>query len=185
VNCDALTRWLDDGMPERESDAARAHARGCPRCARSLAAAEAIEALLSSPAPASAPATFTDRVMARVASASEARGHATMPAPSPFPWWARVAADPAAALAAALSAVVVWKADALIALATALAARIAQSLPAAATPVTRIPEVFRQSDVLLGTSIAALPILAWMSWAIYRWSERMVLAPRARGLART
>lgn len=103
MTCGALERWLNEGMPEAGSAAARAHAAVCPLCGPRLHAAEQVEALLASPAP-GAPADFADGVLARIASEPALRTVPALPAPPPprLPWWSWIGADPA--LPAALAA---------------------------------------------------------------------------------
>src|SRR5438477_11142395 len=105
MNCREFQAWLDAGRPGNGAAAARerAHASGCPRCAARLAADLEIDALLQ-PAPARAPARFTDVVMARIqaGAAADAPGLAA-PFPDLLPWWVRAAADPACAAAAVLA----------------------------------------------------------------------------------
>lgn len=101
--CDGVERWLNEGMPAHGLGAARAHARGCPGCDQAIAAAVALEELLAGAGAAlpSAPAGFTEVVMARIdAEPKRARAEAA-PVAAP-PWWLVLAAEPAAAVALAV-----------------------------------------------------------------------------------
>ena len=110
--CDGVERWLNDGMSPRDAAAARAHARGCDACARAIADAGALEAMLATMGRSAppAPAGFTDAVMARIdveretvgvsATAAGATGIGAMVAKAP--WWLALASEPAAAVALAM-----------------------------------------------------------------------------------
>jgi len=110
--CDRVERWLNDGMPPRGADAARTHARRCAACAQAITDAVALDAMLATAATTArtAPAGFTDAVMARIDAepdAARASG-ATAPAPAvPPAWWLVFASEPAAAVALALVPVAV------------------------------------------------------------------------------
>ena len=107
--CDAVERWLNDGMRPRDAAAARTHARRCAACANAIEGAVALDAMLAAMATRarSAPAGFTDAVMARVeaeraaARATVASVEAKAPRATP-PWWLVLASEPAAAVAIAL-----------------------------------------------------------------------------------
>lgn len=104
MRCDELNRWLDDGAPgaDPRAAAARAHAGGCPACARSLAAHEALERALALPAPSPPNAeSFTARVMARVEPLERLLPAAPRPAAPPqrIPWWLALLSEPAFAVA--------------------------------------------------------------------------------------
>jgi len=111
MTCADFTRWLDEGLPAADEADARAHAAGCARCAAELAAAEVIDTALARAA-FTAPAGLTGAVMARVA-AVEARRAAPVPARDVFPWWVRIAGDPAVAGAMLLGGLLVWQWDAI------------------------------------------------------------------------
>jgi len=177
MNCEELERWLDEGMDAEGSAAARAHVATCARCAAMIDAADDVDALLaafSTPAPAG----FTGRVMARVAQSSEVAAYAA--ARSPFAWWIEVAAQPATALAALLAALVLWKRDALIAVAARFASNLDGALLRVLTTSLPIRAPFDRPEVLLGLCVAAIPAAAWGSWMLYRWTERFVRAPLTR-----
>lgn len=105
--CDGVERWLNDGMPPRDAAAARAHARGCDACARAIADAVALEAMLATMGRSAppAPAGFTDAVMARIDVERGAVGvgaTAVSAATAKAPWWLVIASEPAAAVALAM-----------------------------------------------------------------------------------
>jgi hypothetical protein len=112
MRCDQLERWLDEGMPARNSAAASAHAAGCPRCSGAMRAAEALEVMLAA-APPPAPAGMAMRVMERVESVERARERLAASehgwgAGRPGTWtgWASaLAQEPAAVVAIALAPV--------------------------------------------------------------------------------
>jgi hypothetical protein len=179
MNCEGFDRWLDDGLPEALAPPANAHAGSCPRCARALLAARALERLLSEP-PAPAPARFTVEVMRRVAwlEAARARGPVVV-ATSPLPWWVEAAAEPSAALAFALAGVVLWQGRALVAAAGWSAARVTPLVEGVSTTLmVRVAETFTP-PVMAGLGLAFLPLFAWLAWRLYRISERMALAVAA------
>jgi len=102
MRCDDLNRWLDEGAPESGAAAARAHGAGCPACARSLDAFDALERALTAPAPPPPNAAyFTARVMERLAGAgrtvSAAEHRVTVPARTS--WWVALLSEPAFAVA--------------------------------------------------------------------------------------
>jgi hypothetical protein len=190
MRCEDLDRWLDEGMPEGGADAALEHAARCPRCAASLEAARAVEAALAS-APAAAPAGFAGRVMGRVAGASAARVAPLAPwlLPSAMPWWTRAAAEPRVVLAAALAALVVWRADVMATVALSAASWLAGTLSAvphrAAEQLARAsgPEAAALLDpaVRLGLMLAVASVLAVASIPLYRWTADTAAAGWARG----
>ena len=184
MTCRDFERWLDQGMPEADAAAARAHAAACSACASSLAAAREIDALFAA-VPASAPPPFTDRVMARVAEASalQAREADHAPVPSVLPWWVRAAHDPAVVLAAAVAALVARWIEALIRLPETLAAGMtpwsAGLISALTSTAGPIPSSAPGSDpvVKLSLLVATGTLLAVGSMPLYRWCERMVEGP--------
>ena len=114
MNCAAVERWLNEGMPARGLATARAHAAGCPLCAPRLAAAVRAESILAETARGTppAPAGFADRVLARIGAEAPLRPPAvarTAPAAMRIPrgaaWWIRAGADPAIAVAIAVATV--------------------------------------------------------------------------------
>lgn len=185
MSCEPFDRWLDEGRPDADDAACRAHAAGCPRCAAALSAALEIEALLAvDPAP--APTTLADLVMARVALTRRAEWRIEPPA---FDWWVRAAAEPSVVLALVVAALLTWRGDLLPKLASqglvwlgAGLASVAASAPATFAPATRA--------ALWLTLLIAAP---WASWLLFRWSETLALphvagrgsaGPRVGGNAR-
>jgi hypothetical protein len=168
-------------LPERLAPEARAHAAACARCAPVLAAAIEIDALLAAPSTLTAPAGFTDRLMARIAEVSAVRARAPLVAPPAFPWWIRAATQPAAALALAMAALVAWRGDALVAAAIRLARGMAGGPPIEIAPVAAPLD---RPEVLFGLVLGFLPVLAGSAWLLYRGCERLVLAaPRGGRLS--
>jgi hypothetical protein len=114
------------------------------------------------------PDRFVDQVMRRVA--LEPR-RAWQPAAA-LPWWVEAAADPAAALACVLMALVLWKPTALVTLVQAAAGwRIPSWLPTAWARSILDPD---RPTVTLGLQILGSILLAWASLYLYRWTERLV-----------
>ena len=188
MTCAGYERWLDDGVPERAlSPAARAHAATCARCASALTAAHEIDRLLAAASP-PAPERLTDSVMARVLAIEAVRVEqaraAVVLGPVEFgaeqPWWVRAAAQPAAALAFSLAALVLWQRDTLNTQASALIANASGLLARAFTnglgigTVPGMPEALAKPEVMLGFAIASAPVLAWVSASLWSWAERRV-----------
>lgn len=192
LDCAAFERWLDEGRPAAGARAMRAHAEGCARCARALAAALELDAALARPALAAAPADFTATVMRRVRQVRLARAAAgALPVTPALAWWVRVAADPVTALALVLAAGLLWGREPLWALAAALSHRLTAlgslslDLPGAARVTIEAPaaiQAFTSPTVLLGLGVALVPVVLWASWSLYRWSEHAFAAPFARRL---
>lgn len=174
TECARFERWLDDGMLAEADAAARAHAATCVRCAAALAAAHALDAALERSAVA-APDGFADRVMERVARARLARLFARVE-PDALPWWVRTAAEPAAALALGLAALVTWQYPALArltsvafqALASPAVGGFVQRL--AAPRLTLDLSWFADPFVSAGFVLAGLPLAWWAGLAVYHWS---------------
>ena len=168
MTCDAFDRWLDDGALEAGAAEARAHARTCDRCARALDALLEVEAALASTP--SAPPGFTDRVMARVAVTPQAAAAPRAAAgslaapflPPAFPWWVRIAMEPAVLLAAVLAALFVRFGAPILGGAAEVQAWLAH-----AEASTRVPAAPWTAALFL------LPALAWASWQAYRWSAAL------------
>lgn len=104
---DLMSAYLLDGLSVEERDAVRSHLQsGCPRCAGSLAEAEAVLARLSlAVAPVNPPAYLRQKLLSRVAaSASTAAIPITRPAPASkggrfiLPWGLGIAASIAAVM---------------------------------------------------------------------------------------
>jgi hypothetical protein len=187
MDCGRVARWLDDGLPAADPAAAeaRAHAASCPRCAAALAAAEELDAALARAALA-APAGFSARVMERVARAGTARLAAASDLDE-MSWWVRAAAEPAAALALALAALVLWQRAPLAHFAAA--ALQAMGDPAVAAAARRLLEprllldlgAFSDPLVLGGVALALLPLAWWAGLALYHWSGDLPLPAPRRG----
>lgn len=199
MNCLEFERLLDTAALAALPAEARAHANECAHCARSLLRAHALERQLTrafsfehgapvTPGAAfdAPPAGFTDRVMARVA-AAEARGVHRAVLADALPWWVRVAYEPSVVLAAAVSALLVWKGDALIALArTGSAAPLALPAPPAevvalthALSRLLVPSAQVHWSVAAGVLLGLTPLLGLLAWLLWRVGERLVLPVRA------
>jgi hypothetical protein len=195
LNCLAFERLLDEGAPDALPAAAMAQADGCPSCARSLARAHALEEALArhfgpvigGPGDAPVPAGFADRVMARVAGA-EARGVRWLALPEALPWWVRAAAEPGVALASVVAALVLWRGDALLAIAsrwagsgdTALAGISALAEGSGLGPAARalahalVPSGGANWAVTTGLVLGLAPVVAIAAWGLWRAAERLV-----------
>lgn len=188
--CAEFERWLDEGCPASSDRVAREHSAECERCAARLSVALELDAALEA-APAPAPAALTERVMARIAAL---RPHAAGPtarsqtpagalggfATPALEWWVRAAADPASALALALSALLLWRAETLVSLARVASAWLTSLLQAAPTqtiahPLAALERFTPHGVVALALALAMMPALAWGSWRLYLWAERTSL----------
>ncbi|MEQ1834139.1 MAG: hypothetical protein ABL977_13885 [Candidatus Eisenbacteria bacterium] len=203
MNCLEFERLLDTGALDALPAEARAHADECAHCARSLVRAQTIERQLMlafSPeqgAPVTLraagdalPAGFTARVMARVA-LGEARGVRAFGYHDALPWWVRVASEPSVVLAAGLSALLVWKGDALIALTSPDGvANLGRGLafptpPAEVVALTQalsrllVPGPQVHWSVAAGVLLGLAPVLGLVAWLLWRAGERLVLPVRA------
>jgi hypothetical protein len=175
--CEGFGRWLDDGRPERGLAAATAHAAGCPECRSALAAAIAVERALSlAPTATPAPAGFTDAVMRRVNVASASRGELRRV----LPWWAAAVADPLVAGMGLLLALLAWSYESVwsgaVRLSVALAAWLDAVQQGVAVVAWSAPEglqVLASPAALLSISIAAAPLLLWVSRPLLCWSGRL------------
>lgn len=187
MSCDAFEWLLDERGAGALPAEARAHAAGCARCARALAAATALERALAAhfaPGDAAPPAGFAERVLARIAALERA---ARVTGGDDLPGWVRAAGEPATALAAIVAALMLWQGPALT--------RGARALAAAAGPLA---DGLRQAGELPGlaalgrafalpgapawvggvAAVAALaPPLALVALALWRASERVVARP--------
>jgi len=189
ASCETFERWLDAGRPAAAEPAARAHAAGCARCATALRAALEVEGLLAAGL-APAPAGFAARVMERVEAARRAGAapagyapHAAPIAPPAFDWWVRAAADPAAALALVLAALVAWRGEAMVALVARGLERLSAQ-PLFATSAAAGGALARAAGSLSLTApgpigLVVLMALPWASWLLFRWSESLVQPRRA------
>lgn len=181
MNCHDVDRWLDEGSADAERTAMMLHVRICARCAAAAAAEEELEMALAAP-PAAAPSGFTDRVMTRVAGVRQVRIPIleVLPLLRAFPWWVRLALEPAALLAALLAAVMVWEGDTLFRLATAGALQlaawlaVATAVPAPAGATGPLATLLLQPTILTSMVIGAVP-LAWMTaQVLFGWSATLV-----------
>ncbi len=187
MKCHALDRWLDDGAPDAGRADAVGHARTCARCAAALARAEALELALSASPPA-APTGFAGRVMSRVADARQVRAGIPvmelLPLLRTFPWWVRLALEPATLLAAFLASVLVVRGDALFALARSGAAHLASWLAAGLASAAPVPPpvpsvdplttLLLQPTILTCLVIGAVPLAWMMSQVLFGWTSGLV-----------
>jgi len=185
MKCGRFADWLDAGAPDAMATEAHAHAASCPSCARALAAATELEAILRSPA-LRAPAGFTDRVLTRVREAEAAPAQAprtwamrVVPA-NALAWWVRAAAEPATAFALGLAALVMWQGRSLWLLGTTGAVRAAEWIvrgagTQVATPdlSVALPAAFGEPTVQLGLLMGVAPLALLAGRALLRWTERL------------
>lgn len=178
MKCSGFERWLDEGMPEAGAPPARGHTAQCDACARRLAAAVEMDALLAEPT--EAPAEFTDRLMARVEATPRPAPRVSLPAliPDALPWWVRAAADPATALSFILAGLVLWKMPAIVEGGTRTLARLPDLMravvpaiippagPAASTGGAPVDAV-----ATLALAMGFAPLLGWMGLLLYRGSR--------------
>jgi hypothetical protein len=124
-----------------------------------------------------APAGFADHVMRQIAAT---RAVQLAPVPRPLlPWWIQAAAQPAAALALVLAALLLWRGNVLLGAGRAVLGWLSAALtPAAATMGgwASLPASFANPAVQIGLSFALLPLVAVASLQLYRWSERLFAA---------
>jgi hypothetical protein len=181
MNCEAFERLLDAHGPDALPGDARAHAGGCARCARMLAAAHEVDALLLAPVTTVAPTGFTDRVLARIGTAPVAAPIPTVQpvriatASDPMPEWIRFVAEPATAGALVVAALVIWQAPRLLTLGRALASAVASR--AAAGPAIDPglwPTALNDDPVRLAFIVAGSSVAPLVAFSLYRWSERLV-----------
>jgi hypothetical protein len=117
-------------------------------------------------------AAFMDRVMAEVASTRQEPRPYLLPAPPALPWWVQAAADPAAVLACALLALLLWRPDALSDLARLLSDRFS----VLAWPVVAQARSYLglERPLIAGVlGFLALFLIGWISLHLYRWTERV------------
>lgn len=183
MTCRDLERWLDDGGAPEHYVEAMAHARICARCAATLGGVDELETLLARPA--AAPRGFADQVMARVAITPQAPARIPVMELLPFfqtvPWWVRVALEPASLLAMLLASALVWRGDALFALAssgaghvTAWLARALQApLPLPSLEPGTIGAVLVQPAMVTGIALAVVPLTLMLSRFLYQWSAEV------------
>lgn len=187
MTCRDLERWLDDGgAPERHVEA-MAHARICAHCSATLGGMDELEDLLARPA-ATAPSGFADRVMATVALNPQRPVRIPVMELLPFfptvPWWVRVAFEPASLLALLLASALVWRGDALFALASGGAAQLAvwlaHTLPIAVPSPAPGPvgTLLLRPAASAGLLLALVPLVVMGSRVLYLWSAAAV-GPRS------
>jgi hypothetical protein len=162
MTCDAFDRWLDLGAPADGAARAHAHAASCPRCAEVLSLDQALERALSAPPP-PAPAGFTDRVMARIATAP--RG--VLVEPPVLPWWTRVALEPVTVLALTIAGGVMWGWQGLWAVAAASRAVIVHEVQ----DLAPVPGLSASGTLALELALATL--IALSSGALFRAAGRL------------
>jgi hypothetical protein len=198
VNCLEFERSLDAGEPERLPVAVLAHVRGCARCERALARARSLESALVRHFASAlelderVPASFADRVMARV-ERCEARGVRWLALPDALPWWVRVPAEPTVALAMTAAALLLWRGDQLLAAMRAWApglvvapARVAESvnttdLGALARVLASVfvPWPGAHWSVVTAMAIGVAPLLALAAYGMWYLGERLAGQPGA------
>jgi hypothetical protein len=177
MNCSAVKRWLDEGMASGLEPSALTHAARCPECSALIQSQREIDAAFSldlEPETQADRSLFVDRVMRRVASAESARQRVDLwPAMRSLPWWVEAAADPAVVLASVLAALVLWKKiDWFAAFARLLSERWSVlALPAIAQ--ARDALGFDRPAVALGLGLLIVLLVGWVSFHLYRWSERL------------
>jgi hypothetical protein len=173
MNCGDLKRWLDGGSSPASESAAREHASRCEGCSGLLEAQREIDAALRRDRAGTLRdhVRFVERVMEHVAAERPPHRVELWPAMSPLPWWIQAAADPAAALACALAALFIWRIDWLLVLSRFAADRwnvLAEPALAHARSLLGL----ERPAVALGLELLAFMALGWISFHLYRWSER-------------
>jgi hypothetical protein len=174
MNCAQFTNWLDAGRTARQERKAQEHAADCERCAALLRADRGVERLLARgpAAPLADRARFVERVMAEVASAGQEPVPYLWPSPPPLPWWVQAAADPAAVLACALAALLLWRPHAFSDLARLLSGRFSVlAWPAIAEARSYLG--LDRPVIAVGLGSLALLLIGWASFHLYRWTERV------------
>ena len=185
MNCRAVARWLDRGMPEKGHESVKRHVAVCGACFEAFEAASGLETALraeaglhaetgraiQAPLAAPAGAEFVANVMARV-DAAESLARNARPERGRAAIWISLVTDPlcvvsitAAVLIAVWSA---WHPNWFLGAGMTLVAR--WWLPAAAlAPGGRIELA---PIVWFGIAAAALPVVLWAGWTLYRRFER-------------
>ncbi|HUK64977.1 MAG TPA: hypothetical protein VLV15_16680 [Dongiaceae bacterium] len=196
MTCLEFERLLDGGKPERLPAAALAHARECARCERALARARSLESALERHFASaleldeSVPESFADHVMLRVERV-EARGVRWLTLPDPLPWWVRVPAEPTVALAAAATALLLWRGDQMIAATRAWAPGLSAATGRAtelanttgigavlhALASAFVPAPGASWSVVTAMAIGVAPLLALAGYGMWRLGERLVGRP--------
>jgi len=116
-------------------------------------------------------ARFVDQVMQRVLSAERQAPRLAWQPAATIPWWVRAAADPAAALACALVALLLWRPEASTAL-TRLFARSSSLLGWPALASVRAALELDRPAIALGFEILTILLVGWFSLRLYAWTER-------------
>lgn len=177
MKCSEFESWLDEAMPAATAERARAHARGCARCAANLEAAHAVESLLTAGGAPVAPSPhFTDRVMTRVGAieALHARSRAVLPS-DPFAWWVRAAMDPASVLSLFLAALLVWQWDSAVVVARSATSTIMSiNFTAVLLSFTQLGGVVSHPALQASIVVVLVPAGLLLSFALYRLSERLL-----------
>ncbi len=184
-DCTAFERWLDDGRPALQAEAAHAHASGCARCASLLVLEDALAAPFAAPAPRG----FADAVMLRVRDAEHRRAIARARIEAPAPWWVSAPAEPAAALALVGASLLLWRAADVWRGAVALAGTCsAWAAGAGFTGLTAaLGGAFAPARALGATAQSTLLFVAGTAtlaaaWGLYAAADRVVA--RASGFVR-
>lgn len=184
MTCAEFDRRLDDAGIAALDREALDHATQCARCAAALAAAREIEGALAAFS-AAAPAGFTERVMKRVSGST--RRARVWSVPFELDWWVRAAADPAAALAVAVTGLLVWRGDAALKLASALVSEGFAGMvawlgrwPSIPAPSARMMTQFSNPLVVTALALAVAPAMIWASWRLFTWAERACTPARPR-----
>ena len=117
-------------------------------------------------------AAFLDRVMSEVATTRQDPRPYPLPAPPPLPWWIQAAADPAAVLACALAALLLWRPNAFSDLTRLLSDRFSVLAWPAVTQARSALGLDR--PLIAGVlGLLALSLIGWISLHVYRWTERV------------
>ena len=169
MNCNDFERWLDEGSPE--DSAAATHAAHCEACDARLRVARSIDAALvgtirSNPV---APPELTHVVMRRIADIEVVRPATTWGfVRDAMPWWVRIAAEPAVAVALMLCGLVLWQSPAILAAGAQafdwLTEVNGKPLAMFASP--------KGAAIGLGVSISLLPATVWLSRVSFRAVNR-------------
>ncbi len=185
-DCTQFQRWLDDGALAAGGDSAMSagtHLAACAECAALLSADHSVVRLFTtsnSASLAAVPADFAARVMARVALTPQLDPVAATMDPAlarlsadPLPWWIRAVARPEGAVACAIAGLAILFSPQLFGL-----ARVAPQWSSAALGTLTLlvspwlaPILSRLEAnplVGLGVGLALLPLLALLTWALYR-----------------
>jgi hypothetical protein len=182
-DCAQFDTWLDGGRDASLAASANAHADGCARCAGALE----LEALLAEPPSVAAGPAFTEGVLFRVRDAERARAAARLVLSDDEPaWWLRAPAEPGAALALTVAALLAWRGDGLWSLAMALS-RSARAHDWTRGPGSGVLDTIGNAFSGLvsgtfasGTTASAVlltvlvGVLAVASWVLCRAIERLV-----------